>query len=123
MEERLARMPSTRVLAGDEEQLGDSDRQEDLQKIEDPAKVTQRVMAAYRRMFLRLTLMVNLTFIQKVERHWQRGTLGNRSDQEDPDHDQPKPRKSTTRRRRDDLTGVGEPIAPSEKSFPIWRRV
>ena len=72
-------------------------------RIKDPEKVRNRVIAAYRRVILRLAFVVTSSLMQRVERHWE-------AQIEQPpleEHYQPKPKSSSKAKRREDLTGVG----------------
>ena len=93
---------------------------EEFVKIKDPEKAEKRVIVAFRRMFLRLTFVVISTLMQRVERHWEAKSLGSTSPR--TDHYQPI-RKAPNSKRRDDLTGVGDPIHPTAKVYPICRTV
>jgi len=93
---------------------------EDFVKIKDPEKVEMRVIVAFRRMFLRLTFVVISTLMQRVERYWEARSLGSTSPR--TDHYQPI-KKAPNSKRRDDLTGVGDPINPTSKVYPICRTV
>jgi len=55
-----------------------------------------------------------------VERYWEARSLGSTSPREE--HYQPK-KKPLNNKRRDDLAGVGEPIPPMQKVYPICRSV
>ena len=91
---------------------------EEFVKVQDPEKVQRKVITAFRRMFLRLTFVVTSSRMQRVERYWEAKTLGLTSPREE--RYQPKQKPQNTKR-RDDLTGVGEPIPPTQKVYPICR--
>ena len=93
---------------------------EEFVKIKDPEKVQMKVIAAFRRMFLRLTFVVISSLMQRVERYWEAKSLGSEFPREELVQEK---RKSSTQKRRDDLTGVGEPMAPTPKTYPICRSV
>ena len=93
---------------------------EEYIRIADPEKVKRKAIAAFRRVTLRLMYVATLSLMRRVERHWEARSLGSEYPQEN--RFQPKP-KSSTQKRRDDLTGVGEPIPPTQKTYPICRSV
>ena len=93
---------------------------EEFIRIQDPEKVQKKVIAAYRRIALRLGFVVTSSLMQRVERYWEARSLGSTSPREE--RYQPKQRSSNNKR-RGDLTGVGEPIPPTHKTYPICRSV
>jgi len=93
---------------------------EEFLNIKDSGKVQMKVIAEFRRMFLRLTFVVISSLMQRVERYWEAKSLGSTSPR--TDHYQPI-KKAPNSKRRDDLTGVGEPINPTSKVYPICRTV
>ena len=101
------------------DQLNESSQSEaeEFIRIKDPEKVRKRVIAAYRRVILRLTFVVTSSLMQRVERHWEAQTEQRPLEE----HDQPIPKSSSKAKRRDDLTGVGQPIEPTAKTYPISR--
>ena len=88
--------------------------------IRNPTRITRRATAAWRRTALRLLFLLSQATHQKVVDHWT-GTAAGTTE--------PPPRRSSSsskktnpdRPRRDDLTGVGRPIPPTGKVYPIAR--
>ena len=104
------------------DRLNESSQSEDeeLVRTADPEKAQQRANRAFRRASLRLIFMANLSLMRRVERHWEAKALGSDSPQQERDQATP---KSSTAKRRDDLTGVGEPILLTPRTYPICRSV
>ena len=83
-----------------------------------------RVLAGWRRMVLRLAFLVGTATLDRVGRHWNRTAL---------ESDQPQQAaqlgnaaaapaaKAARKPRRDDLTGVGAPVAPTATAYPANR--
>ena len=93
---------------------------EEFTRIADPEKISKRAIAAFRRVTLRMIFVATLSLMRRVERYWEARSLGSDFPQEELVQEK---RKSSTQKRRDDLTGVGEPMAPTPKTYPICRSV
>ena len=85
---------------------------------EDPQVVMKRAQFAWKRTTLKLIYMVLLNTAKKVERHWEAKAL-----QQDQQlvKTPVKAQSATQTQRRDDLTGVGEAVAPTDKKYPVDR--
>ena len=85
-----------------------------------PEKVRRRVLQAYRRLTLRIWFMVVTANRMKVEKYGERPL---KSDVKVEATYLPEAKGPEKPRRREDMTGVGKPIPPTAKPYPIDRAV
>ena len=86
----------------------------------DREAISKKALTAWRRTALRLIYEVILNTLKRVERHWEMKAL--QHNQQTNSHIT-KARSAMQKLRRDDLTGVGEAVAPTSKKYPVDRKV
>ena len=94
--------------------------EEDLEVPVNPEKKARRLLHHWKRLTGKVIFLITTATRSAVERHWeQQGSTKDQPPQEVLT--QPLPQAKGKARRRSDLTGIGEPIPPKSKQYPISR--
>ena len=97
--------------------------EDDLEVPVNLEKKARRLVHHWKRLTGKVIFMIATATRSAVEKHWeQRGLMKDQTPQEAL-ATQPLPLASGKTRRRDDLTGIGAPIPPTQKAYPISRAV
>ena len=95
--------------------------EDEFVRVTDPEKKEKRILTAYLRLVLRVTFLIRAAQMQKVGGSWRDQGLKDEIPQEQIF--QERPPASTKKKRRDDLTGVGAPVAPTGRKYSTCRSV
>ena len=86
----------------------------------DPEKKARRLLHHWKRLTGKVIFLILTATRSAVEKHWeQRGLTKDQPPQEALTQPLPQAKKKASR--RNDLTGIGEPIPPTSKHYPISR--
>ena len=93
---------------------------EDPVVIENPERKAKRLHRHWDRLVEKVCLMMTTETRKRVEQHWDMQALMN--DPKPPEATQTaQPTKTSKPRRRDDLTGIGAPLPPTARKYPVDR--
>ena len=98
-----------------------ADSDEDLEIHVNQEKKAKRLHRHWDRMVEKLVFMITTAIRSAVEKHWELRGLTRDAPPQEAQVTQPLPQAKGKARRRDDLTGIGAPIPPTAKIYPISR--
>ena len=89
-----------------------------------PQMRIKKIMAAFRRMLLKVLFLIATSTRNRVTNYSQRQALAAEEGARAVPVGRREPTGTKNRKpRRDDLTGIGRPVAPTGKSYPVSREV